>query len=78
MVTRLVELLDSSEWTLRAEAEELLIQYYTNCRSIIEKNLNLAREPAATSLRRVAIKGCASSGLPLPQYLSEGIKKDGQ
>lgn len=77
MVMRLIDLLNSSDWMLQAEVEELLIRHYANCRSIIEKNLPLAEEPVAASLRRVVIKGCAALGLPLPQHLFGESERNG-
>jgi len=50
---RLVILLNSNDWMLRTEVEDLLIDYYADCRSVVERNLTLTDDPAAISLRRV-------------------------
>lgn len=69
IIIRLIGLLDSSDWAFQSEVEELLIQHYGKYRSIIEKNLILAPQSVSAPLRRVVIKGCAASGLPVPQCL---------
>ncbi|NPV89562.1 MAG: hypothetical protein HPY50_02145 [Firmicutes bacterium] len=56
---RLIDLLDSTDWMFRSEVEDLLIENYANCRSVIERRLNRAIEPAASSLRRIVSKACS-------------------
>jgi HEAT repeat protein len=53
VAVRLIDLLNSNNWMLRSEVEDVLIQYYSECRSIIENSLIQASEPVASSLRRV-------------------------
>lgn len=50
---RLIELLSSQDWRLRAEVEELLIRHFAVCRFQIERSLDDLRDPAATSLHKV-------------------------
>lgn len=74
VAARLINLFSNSDWILHEEVEELLIQQYANCRAVIEKRLTQSHEPATASLRRVVMKGCATLGLPLPQYLLHEIE----
>lgn len=53
VAVRLIDLLNSNNWMLRSEVEDVLIQYYSECSSIIENSLIQAGEPVASSLRRV-------------------------
>jgi hypothetical protein len=53
IAARLIILLNSNDWMLRTEVEDLLIHYYADCRSEIERNLALSTDPAAASLRKV-------------------------
>ncbi len=53
VVLRLVALLNSSDWLLRVEVEDLLIRQFTVCRAVIERSLAAASGTAAISLRYV-------------------------
>lgn len=77
VAVRLINFLDSNDWMLQTEVEDLLIQHYANCRAVIERSLTQACEPAFASLRRVVIKGCAGLGLSLPQCLLNEMETDG-
>jgi len=76
VAVRLIALLDTGDWLLQAEVEDFLIQYYKDCRPVVEQSLAEAEPggPAAASLRRVVIKGCAALGLPLPEWLRKEIE----
>lgn len=53
IAARLIILLNTDDWMLRTEVEDLLIHYYADCRSEIERYITLIGDPAAASLRRI-------------------------
>ena len=61
VAVRLVTLLDSSDWLLRTDVEDLLVKNYAACRPVVERSLTEASERAAMALRYVIRKASASN-----------------
>ncbi len=62
VAVRLVTLLDSNDWLLRSDVEDLLVENYAICRPVVERSLTEASERTAMALRYVMRQTSSSTG----------------